>query len=351
MRPIFNLLCLFFLFHTSVTKGQVLQYKYKRELSEIKDKWNRIELPDEIFEKTSSGLEDIRIIGVTNDLDTIEVPFILQVKNGKEKTKIINFKTINTSKNQEGHYFTFEILGGESINQIDLNFEQKNFDWRVKLEGSHDQKSWFTLISDYRILSIHNESADYRFTKLEFADAKYQYYRLSVDSQDSPKLTSAEILKTEFSEATHKEYRINNFRVEEIKDTKQTELDINLQMTLPINSIRFNISSPFDFYRPIKIMALKDSMKTEKGWKFNYQTLATGILNSLEKGEFSFNSTRVKKLKVLISNNDNQALKIQGIEIRGYEHELIFRIDEDARYFLFYGCTDATRPSYDIEHV
>ena len=52
---------------------------------------------------------------------------------------------------------------------------------------------------------------------------------------------------------------------------------------------------------------------------------------------------------MLISNNDNQALKIQGIEIRGYEHELIFRIDEDARYFLFYGCTDATRPSYDIE--
>ncbi len=349
MKQIFNLLCLFLLFYTSVSKGQVLQFKYKRELSGINHKWHRIKLPDEIFGKTSSGLEDIRIIGVTNDLDTIEVPFILQVKKDRDKKKNINFKTINTSKIKDVYYFTFEIFSSESINQISLNFEQENFDWRVKLEGSNDQKSWFTIISDYRILSIFNESANYQFTKLKFADAKYQYYRLSLASQEPPKLTSAEISQTEFSDVTLKEYQIKNFIVEEKEDTKETEVDINLQMPIPINSIGFNISSPFDFYRPIKIMGLIDSTRTENGWKYNYKNLTTGTLNSLEKNEFSFNSTLVKKMKVLISNNDNQALKITGIGLKGYEHELVFRIDEDAQYFLFYGCGDAKRPSYDIE--
>ena len=47
-----------------------------------------------------------------------------------------------------------------SLVQIKLSFKQENFDWKVKLEGSNDNKVWFTVVTDYRILAIKNSNTD-----------------------------------------------------------------------------------------------------------------------------------------------------------------------------------------------
>ncbi len=67
-----------FLLLSSLSFGQYNDYRYYRKISGIKDQWHKIDLPDDIFSKASRDLADIRILGVTNKNDSVEVPFILR---------------------------------------------------------------------------------------------------------------------------------------------------------------------------------------------------------------------------------------------------------------------------------
>jgi hypothetical protein len=108
-------------------------------------------------------------------------------------------------------------------------------------------------------------------------------------------------------------------------------------------------NASYDYYRPVTIKYLTDSIKTEKGWIYNYRTLTSGVLNSISKNELKATSRVIKKLKIIIHNQDNQPLDINNIQVKGYTHELIARFTEPATYFLTYGNKNARRPTYDIQ--
>lgn len=349
IKSIIKILSILLILHCNFSYGQIEQYNFKRELKGISEQWHKIILPDEVFGKVSQELTDIRIFGITTNNDTVEVPYTLRIASEKIFNKDIAFLTINTSQNYKGFYFTFEILTTEPINEIKLDFKQNNFDWRVKLEGSQNQSEWFTIIENYRILSIKNEIADFQFTKLTFPSSKYRFFRLFIDSKEKPELTSTSIAQQEITNGTFRNYSIKKFGKKENRESKQTEIDIELQMPVPISYLKINIKDSFDYYRPITIKYLNDSAKTEQGWKYNYNTLASGTLNTVEKNEFKFSSKTVQKLKILIHNQDNQPLTIDTLHVKGYEHEILARFTEQATYFLTYGNKIATRPNYDID--
>ena len=56
-----------------------------------------------------------------------------------------------------------------------------------------------------------------------------------------------------------------------------------------------------------------------------------------------------QNLKIIIYNQDNQALSIDSIQVKGYIHEIVARFTEPANYFLTYGNEKAVKASYDIE--
>lgn len=333
----------------SFSYGQIKEYNYKREIKGSSEQWHKIILPNEVFGKISQDLADIRIFGITAGNDTVEAPYLLQLAAEKISSKEVAFKILNASHNDKGHYFTFEIPTTEPINQINLDFSQKNFDWRIKLEGSQNQIDWFTVAENYRILSIQNEITDFQFTKLIFPSSKYRFFRIHIDSKEKPELTVASIAQHEITDGTLRKYAIRKFDIKKRRETKQTEIDIELQMPVSVSYLKIDVKDSFDYYRPVTIKYLTDSIKTEKGWNYNYSTLISGTLNSIEKNEFKFSSTIVQRLKIFIHNQDNQPLTIDTIQVKGYLHELITRFTEQATYFLTYGNKTAERPHYDID--
>lgn len=330
-------------------EGQMVEYNFKRELGEFAEQWHRIILPDELFGKTSRDLTDIRIFGITEDNDTVEAPYLLRISNDKVSDKRVTFNAVNSSHNHLGYYFTFEIPSREPINQINLDFTQDNFDWLVSLEGSQDQVVWYSLIENYRIVAIKNNLTNYQFTKLGFPSSKFRFFRLRVDSKEKPELMTASIIQHEMVEGSTRNYTIDKIQTIENEQTRQTE--INLEMRLPVRAsqIKLNVADGIDYYRPLTLKYLRDSVKTEQGWKLNYSVLATGTLNSMEMNEFEFPATTFQKLKILIDNGDNRPLFIDTVQLRGYLHELVVRFADRATYYLTYGNKKATRPNYDIE--
>mgnify|MGYP003654348617 CR=1 FL=1 len=336
------LLCIY-----SYSYGQMDQYKYSRQLDRVSGQWHQILLPDEIFGKVQGDLSDLRIYGITETQDTVEAPYILRLKKDLISDKEIEAKIINTVKNENGYYFTFQTISPEAINHINLRFGEDNFDWNIQLEGSHNQKEWFSILEDYRILSIANDLTDYQFTKLTFPAANYIYFRLLIPSKQKPSLKKVSLANEEHLEGSFNIFPVVKRNIIQSKN-KTTELELTFDSPVPVSHLRIDVSDKFDFYRPVTISYLVDSVETPQGWKQNYRKLTSGTLNSMEVNEFSFESKVLQKLKIIVENQDNQALTFADFEVKGFVHELIARFDQPADYYLFYGNEFASTPRYDL---
>jgi hypothetical protein len=315
----------------------------------IKDAWHKVILPEEIFGKVAPNLADIRIYGITTAKDTIEASYLLKLKAEKIVVKDVNFKFLNTTQNEKGYYFTLEVPTEDAINQLKLDFKIENFDWKLTLEGSQNQLEWFTVVDEYRILSIKNTATDYQFTKVTFPSAKFRFFRLLVKSEENPELINVKATFNEIGIGSFVEFATANLKTIQDKEAQKTTLEIDLKSTVAVSFLQIKVKDTFNYYRPISIQYVADSVKTEQGWNYLYENLTTGTLSSIENNEVKFESTILKKLKISIFNQDNEPLNIETIEVKGYVHELLVRFTEPAAYFLTYGNKKATKPNYDIE--
>ena len=343
-----NFLFFFGCLYSVFTFSQLDSYDHKIELKGIEDQWHKIELPDTVFEHVSQSMNDLRIYGVTEN-DTLETPYLLQVNASNHSRKTIAFKILNSASKGNTYYFTYEIPTSEAVNQIQLAFENKNFDWKLVLEGSQNQKKWFTILNDYRILSIQNSQTNYSFINLNFPNSKYRYYRLQIKSKTQPKVNSATVSIDQTIASQYRDYTVQKMTSKE--EDKSTIIEIDLKQRSPISVLKINISDKVEYYRPFTIQSVIDSVETEKGWRYSYQNLSTGTLNSIENNEFTFSSTLAKKLRLTINNHDNQPLTVETVSAKGYVHELNARFTKPATYYLAYGKTNTRKPQYDISQV
>ncbi len=332
----------------NVAFGQTNQYKYQRKLEHINSNWHILKLPNDIYKTINTDLSDLRIYGIKGK-DTLEMPYILKLRSDEVKTHDVDFKLLNQSSSNGDYFFTFQPNKLSVINKIDLNFKQQNFDWKATLEGSNDNKQWFSIIKDSRILSIKNTNTDYSFTKLSFFDAKYAYYRLSVKSNTAPNLISAKIKQSDTTKGIYQTYLPTQISTVNNEQTKKSEVTISIKQPSLISNLELKEASQHDFFRPIKIEYATDSFKTDKGMQYQYATLFEGTFSSLEKANYSFNNTVLSQLKVTIDNGDNLPLNIIGVNLQGNIYEMVTRFDEpNLKYSLYYGNKNAASPNYDI---
>ena len=331
-----------------VALAQKEPYQYHRELKGIESQWHKIILPNSIFDQLNSNFSDIRILGITAENDTVEAPYLMQLAKDKTSTENVDFNLLNVSSRGTVNYFTLEIPSAAPINQIQLDFEQTNFDWRLKLEGSKNQEDWFTIADNYRILSIQNERIDFDFTQINFGKSNYRYYRVAIESDVKPVITRAHVQQRENTAGSYRNYEVVSTEKVPDNSSKQTEIHFELKEPVPVSTIAVHVADTFDYYRPARIQYLADSLQTEQGWQYQYTTLATGTLNSFENNVLKINSVVAQKFKLIVENADNEPLKIDSIEANGLEHQLMVRITKPATYYLFYGNNSAHKPRYDI---
>lgn len=342
-------------------------FLYKREIKGIENskqtEWYKLILPTQVTEKASTDFSDVRIFGVDNT-DTVEVPFLInKLRPTFVNSSQVDFKIINTAKKEQEYFFTLEKTSDteEAINLIKLNFENDNFDWKVKLEGSQNQNEWFEILKDYRIVSIKNDFTDYSFTNLAFASSKYKYFRLRLSDQtnfqkNEPKLASASIFLQEIVEGSSEDLEVVSKNLTIDKEKKQTVIDFEIAYSAVLDVVSLEVKNDFDYYRKIQFKYLLDSTKTEKGVIYNFVTLHTSTLSSLEKengvSDFSLNpNVKAKKYQIIIDNQDNQPLDIGKVGVKVYTKELFARVspsDKNRSYFLAYGNERIQKPNYDI---
>jgi len=334
---------------TVAAKAQVAQYKFKRELDGVHQHWHVLQLPDELYKYAASDFNDLRIFG-TGGKDTVEVPYLIRERTDKITAAETDFRLINQSADGNVFFFTFQSLKASIINQIILQFKEQNFDWKVKLEGSNDHMHWFSILDNYRILSIRNRYTGYQFTRLDFPDSQYEYFRLAVKSKEQPELRSAKVLRMDTVPGISRVIAARSVKISNDAAAKETLVEIGLPGLLPVSALTVNVQNSFDFYRALRVEYATDSFATAKGLQYNYHTLFEGTLTSFEKPGFRFPNTVAARLRVVIQNDDNPPLHIDSVLLSGNISELVARFDHPGySYALYYGNPDVAAPAYEIE--
>jgi len=341
-----KLTLLFLLITLFQASGQIDSYKYSRQISGISDSWHTILINDSILEKVNEKVNDIRIFGITENKDTIETPYFMEILKPVITTDEVGFKIINKSHTNDLFYYTFLNRKEHTINQIDLLFDKDNFDLKVKLEGSENKNDWFTITEDYRILSIKNSLTEYQFSKLNFPESNYKYYRLTIPSNENPELTSANLIRHQSLNGKYQSVEIKDWKI--IQGKNNTVITSQLKNLTQVCKISLKFLDTVDYYRPITIQYLKDSIKTEKGFKYVFTTLKEDKISSLETNSFSFTSCKTNTIRCIIHNNNNQPLSLESINAFRYEYQLTARFSQKATYFLCYGKNIDYNPNYDI---
>ena len=342
---------LLMLFIAQFSFGQTTHQYYKRKLNGVSDQWHKIVLPLDTYSKVSEDLSDVRIYGLPQNGDTLEIPYITQIPESQAVAKELTFSLINSASKSDGYCFTFELDSQELINEILLSFSDQNYDWKIKLEGSQDLKEWFTMVDDYRILSIKNGVTEYQFGKVIFPPSRYKYYRIFIKSKEKPTLHQAKILTSERA-GIPLSNRSKTYEITESKKDKTTIVDIDLSTYVPVSEIIIYIDKKVEFYRPFDLKVLRDSSLLASGeWTYHFGSVLSGTVSSLDENRFSFTKTWTKKLKLTIQNHDNAPIKIDSIRISGPDYCLVGRFEnKNIPYFLVFGDKRLFKPTYDITH-
>lgn len=330
--------------------SQMEDYKYCRNIGDLSPAWYSFEIPAEVYSHANLSLSDIRIFGINSYNDTIEAPYIIDRKSDLMYRKKMEMNLINMSHNRKGYYYTFEMDKMEVINHIKLHFFSQNFDTYVQLEGSQNQKEWYTILEHERMIAIQNDQVDFHFTDLYFTPSKFNYYRLFIPLRTNLNLESAELIRSEHLSANEWEFKPKSFHQTEIKSDNHSLVMVDLKKTYPINWIQLFVKDTFEYYRPIEIMYLEDSVKTDLGWKYQYKTLLHSTISSIGNNKFELPRTHLNQLKIKITNHDNEHIQIDSIHIKSYKDVVTFRIVKPGSYQMYYGNKKAHSPQYDIVH-
>lgn len=346
----YNLIAVIFICFQMVGFSQIDKYEYKRPITNLADssEWQRIDLPVDIYSKININLSDIRIYQVLSNNDTLELSYVLD--KSMTKSKKVDFELLNQSKRSLGSSFSFHLKDKTVINEILLDLENSNFDWKVILEGSNTQKSWSTILNDYRIIAIDDPNGEYRFTTLLFPESNFEYYRVTIKTKDEVKFKKASLKLERPDQQRHIKLPVISQDIETNAEDKESIINIDLGQLYKVDQIELDINTEGDYYRPIDILILHDSTLINKKWNYHYRSVYRGTLSSLQNSRFNISAELSSKFRIKIKNFDNQALQIGSLSINNRTQSLYSKLLSDTQLFLCYGNSDARSPNYDLKY-
>ncbi|MBX2894431.1 MAG: DUF3999 family protein [Cyclobacteriaceae bacterium] len=319
------------------------QFTYERKISDVTHPgWYQLTLPGAMFSKIRPDLADIRIYASN---DTTEIPYLLKIAEDEVTQTSIALEPFNQSRKDNAFYFTVKLNRTEPVNTATLEFEQENYDSEIVVEGSNNQQEWFKLHSS-RIISISNPPVSYRYNHVHFPNTEFTFLRFTIVKGTTLKLNSVKFYQIKtirgiFTEAA------NTLRSNTIG--KRSEFYLTFNQPVLLSRLSIEPAPAQQFYRSIQIDWLADSITSEKGVHYNYQTLYTGVISSFQQDTIQFTPQVVHKVRITIYNQDNPPIQVTKVTGWTPQVTLVTRLQPGA-YSLKYGTANVFHPNYDIDH-
>lgn len=333
--------------------AQLTSYDYNRKLDNVtKEDFYSVPLSPEVTAHSKSRLNDLRIYNISES-DTSEVPYLFEYLGDKTEETPIDFELINDVTHLKCCSFvTLKMNKIKVINTIHLDVPENNFDKILSIEGSNDNKEWFTIKRHLRIVGFDNAGVSFRSTSLSFPSAEYSYFRIRFDDDASEKIevTKAYAFESTTMKGHYDELAIKSKKQSENKKEKTSELILSLQDNYMLSYIKLKSNSKADFYRNINIYRSAGTYHTPKGDEEAWQMVNSGVIISGEENIFSLGNEQSKKIKIEVINYDNQPVSLDEVNVYSEKTALTAKLPASSSLYLAYGNENAAAPVYDLVH-
>lgn len=319
------------------------QFRFERKIAEVTSAdWYSVPLDESILTKLNPSFSEIRIYSS----DGTEIPFLLRTSHDETSLQKVSMETYNISKKGNDLYFSIKLANQEAINHATINFAEENYDTYITMEGSNNEKEWFAIDREQRIISVADNHIRYTSNTIYWSPSRFVYLRFKVANAKSLTLSSANFSLTSKKAGV---FRMVNHPINSITKNKITELKTVFNSTEYVSKLTIEAEPNQKFYRSYQIETLTDSFKTEKGWQPNYTTLQSGVISSFKQDTILFEPILCSILRVLIFNEDNPPIKVKSITTWSPEVSLVANLKKGS-YTIKYANDKIGMANYDVAH-
>jgi len=305
-----------------------------------------------LYAGAASSLADVRIIAGESG----EIPYKLEIS--KAESKRTSFPVSIQDKGYiPGSYNIFTAdLGREGIlhNEIEIKTISANFRRTATVETSNAGATWIIIASqtvyDFTVKERGFTTHD---TRVRYPDSTARYLRVKIAyGEEGPlEITGATIFFVTETPAREIPWPSSILNISRDAGQRTTNVEIDLG-TPGLPSYRLAISVPdINFYREVTLEASTD----QENWN---SILRRADIYAFDTPKFvgknlviTYPETTSRYLRLVIHDEDSPPLTVQEVNVWGLRRRLVFAAVPQQSYKLYYGNTDARRPSYDIERV
>ncbi len=345
-------------------------------------------IDSDLYAVTKPGLPDLRVF----DKDLAETPYLIEAEaETREEKSRRAFDTEIVNLKPEGNTLEVHLrlpdkspaAEGFTIATLLVNYERK-----VRVAGSADGKTWTPLVTD-GIVFDYTRFMDVSRRDVPLPANKFREFKITIeDAIDEASSPFKELTKT-FRAGKDKEdekverttierrpfridrigawtsdarervlqprtvvYPVESFEVKEDSAKKQTVVAVKTRRE-PITRLTLKTTSR-NFSRRAVVEVLTARAKGPAEWKPVGEAMISNVSYRDQHHEqltITFPEQREEQFRIVVHNDDNPVLSLQGAQAEGAAQRVVFLAQPGKAYRVFYGSESADAPRYEAATV
>ncbi len=313
-----------------------------------------VEMDREVYAHASPGLGDIR---VTEQDGGREIPYKMLVESGDHRRSAVAVKMRDLGHVAGLHTSFILDLESEGAlhNELEIQTSSANFQRRVEIAGSDDEKTWRILKQAGSIFAftIRERRFTTRDTRVTYPASTARFLRVRVldDGEEPLTIQGGVVFFARQLEPRRAEIPLLITGREEDALNKRTVLLLDTGSGgFPANRIDLEIPQR-NFYRQVSLHGSYNNLN----W---FPVQASETIFDFDTPKFvghdltiQFGESRYRYYRLIIQNEDNPPLPVDGLRGSGFLRKLIFSAEAGKPYRMYYGHPEADAPSYELERL
>jgi hypothetical protein len=343
------------------------QYQANVEFGENIAEYCKLEITPPLYDTAKRDLADIRLIGA----DGLQKPYLIITPRDVSKRYRYSLKMINKSTDADGNSLVTLDFGKQIMkNSVKVSTDGSNFRRAVKVEGSNDNITFFTVVEEAYVFAVGDRMKS-KFERIDLPANDYRYLRITVKPMiletESPVIYDVMASRYVSKPAPRQIVPVTPLGRGEDEKNNQSNYEYDLGFSnLPVSEVALNITDK-SFYRSVSIwgrdvatrkvkIPSEDNRErfkeVEVPWtRMNFATiyryLTPGGVNR-ENVRLPISGSAYRYLKVTVNNYDDRPLDVQSATAKMIAQQLLFPSEKGSAAVLYAGAPWVSGPQYDI---
>lgn len=334
-------------------------FSHKAKVNPVStDAFYKIRINADVVAFCNNQLQDLRLF----DNDGTEVPYFLTKEQLNEQHTTFSTYAFKQTKDGNKDIIIVENKNKDSIGQFLLEMKNADASRLIRISGSDNKDNWFVVRDSFYFESYGDNNGTTIEKSLQFPKTDYGFYKIEIrnNNNESPlNIIRIGHKSNAFIAAVFQ--RVNGISYTVADSNKSTFIHFKAKPGNKIDRLAFTIDAPEMFFRKIIIKKFiaddySDYSGSASGLKRKTSAykpvtieaeLSSNYVNNVDCSDF-LGVEKYDSFIIQIVNKDDVPLHFKSIEAYQLGTTITAKLGKDKTYFLYFGDSLLTEPSYDL---